>query len=96
MFGRRSNASFSKPKKKQYMNTTKFYTEDKFGLMINLRSMADHSMHGSGTRLVNTKDGVQLELERNASGSGNVNCNIYVISDAQMNILGRPLESVQY
>ena len=82
--------------KTQYMNATKFYTENKFGLMIDLRSMADHSMHGSGTRLVNTKDGVQLELERNASGSGNVNCHIYVISDAQMNILGRQLESVQY
>ena len=82
--------------KTQHMNATKFYTENKFGLMIDLRSMADHSMHGSGTRLVNTKDGVQLELERNASGSGNVNCHIYVISDAQMNILGRQLESVQY
>ena len=82
--------------KTQHMNVTKFYTEDKFGLMIDLRSMADHSMHGSGTRLVNTKDGVQLELERKASGSGNVNCHIYVISDAQMNILGRQLESVQY
>ena len=78
------------------MNATKSYTENKFGLMIDLRSMADHSMHGSGTRLVNTKDGVQLKLERNASGSGNVNCHIYVISDAQMNILGRQLESVQY
>ena len=88
---------FLKAKNKtQHMNATKFYTEDKFGLMIDLRSMADHSMHGSGTRLVNTKDGVQLELERNASGSGNVNCHIYVISDAQMNIIGRQLESVQY
>ena len=59
---------FLKAKNKtQHMNARKFYTEDKFGLMIDLRSMADHSMHGSGTRLVNTKDGVQLELERNAS-----------------------------
>ena len=88
---------FLKAKNKtQHMNATKFYTENKFGLMIDMRSMADHSMHGSGTRLVNTKDGVQLELERNASGSGNVNCNIYIISDAQMNIIGRQLESVQY
>ncbi|KAL9982942.1 hypothetical protein ACROYT_G005057 [Oculina patagonica] len=53
----------------QHMTLQKFYTEDKFGLLIDLRSMADHSMHGSGTRLVNTKDGVQLELERKASGS---------------------------
>ncbi|KAL9987391.1 hypothetical protein ACROYT_G001685 [Oculina patagonica] len=55
--------------KTQHMTLQKFYTEDKFGLLIDLRSMADHSMHGSGTRLVNTKDGVQLELERKASGS---------------------------
>ena len=88
---------FLKSKNKtQHMNATKSYTENKFGVMIDLRSMSDHSMHGSGTRLVNTKNGVQLELERNASGSGNVNCHIYVISDAQMNILGRQLESVQY
>ncbi|KAL9968165.1 hypothetical protein ACROYT_G026505 [Oculina patagonica] len=80
--------------KTQHMTLQKFYTEDKFGLLIDLRSMADHSMHGSGTRLVNTKDGVQLELERKASGSGNLNCHIYVISDAQINIIGRQLESV--
>ena len=90
---------FLKSKNKtQHMNATKFYADNKFGVMIDLRSMADHSMHGSGTRLVNTKDGVQLELERNVSGSGNdkVRCHIYVISDAQMNILKRQLESVQY
>ncbi|XP_078380161.1 uncharacterized protein LOC144663101 [Oculina patagonica] len=80
--------------KTQHMTLQKFYTEDKFGLLIDLRSMADHSMHGSGKRLVNTKDGVQLELERKTSGSGNLNCHIYVISDAQMNIIGRQLESV--
>ncbi|KAL9953603.1 hypothetical protein ACROYT_G041046 [Oculina patagonica] len=80
--------------KTQHMTLQKFYTEDKFGLLIDLRSMTDHSMHGSGKRLVNTKDGVQLELERKAGGSGNLNCHIYVISDAQMNIMGRQLESV--
>lgn len=82
--------------KTQRMNVEKFYTDDKFGLLIDLRSMADHAMHGSGTRLVNTKDGIQLELERTASGSGNVNCHVFVVSDSQMNIQGRQLESVQY
>ncbi|KAL9954596.1 hypothetical protein ACROYT_G042158 [Oculina patagonica] len=56
--------------KTQHMNATKFYTDNKFGLLIDLRSMADHAIHENGTRLVNTKDGVQLELERNASDSG--------------------------
>ena len=53
-------------------------------------------MHGSGTRIVNSSDGVQLEIERNANGSGVVNCHVFVISDAQFNIMGRQLESVQY
>ena len=82
--------------KTQHMNATKFYTRNKFGVMIDLRSKADHSMHGSGTRLVDSNEGVQLRLDRDASGSGNVNCHVYVISDAQMNIQRRQLESVQY
>ena len=78
------------------MNLTKFYTADKFGLLIDLRSISDQVMHGSGTRLVNSKDGVKLELERNASCSGVVNCHVFVISDLQMNIMGQQLDSVQY
>ena len=78
------------------MNLTKFYTADKFGLLIDLRSMADQAMHGSGTRLVSSKDGVQLELEQNASGSDEEKCHVFVISDSKMGILGQQLESVQY
>jgi len=82
--------------KTEHMNSTKFYTGDKFGLVIDMRSMADQSMHGSGKRLVNTTDGVQLEIERSAKGSGNVNCHVFVISDSQFNIMDRQLQSVQY
>jgi len=57
--------------------------------------MVDHDMHGSGKRLVNSTDGVQLEIERKGGGSGNVNCHIFVISDSQINIMDRQLESVQ-
>ena len=78
------------------MNVEMFYTDNKFYLPIDLRSMTDHAMHGSGTRLVNTKDGVQLELVRNASGSGNVNCHVFVIRYSQMNIMGQQLKSVQF
>jgi len=45
----------------------RFFT-NKFGLLIDLRSMADHAMHGSGTRLVNTKNwspaGIRNECKR--------------------------------
>ena len=78
------------------MNLTKYLTGNKFGLFIDLRSMADTTLHGNGQRLVNTQDGVQLEIERTASVSGNTNCHIFTISDSQMNIMEGQLESVQY
>ena len=34
------------------------------------------------------------KIQRTASGSGNLNCHIFLISDSQMNIQGRQLESV--
>ena len=90
---------FMKEKHKpQYMNMTKFYTDNKFGLLVDVRSMASQEIHGSGTRLVNTTDGVQLEIERKTSGSSGdvINCHVFVISDSQFNVMGRQLESVQY
>ena len=90
---------FMKEKHKpQFMNMKKFYTGNKFGLLIDLRSMASQEIHGSGTRLVNTTDGVQLEIERKTSGSSGdvINCHVFVISDSQFNVMGRQLESVQY
>ena len=88
---------FVKEKNKtEHMNMTKFYTDDKFGLVIDMRSMAAQSMHGSGTRIVNSTDGVQLEIERSAKGSGDVKYHVFVISDYQFNIMDRQLESVQF
>ena len=87
---------FANRKGKNNMTLTKSYTDNKFGLLIDLRSMDDNTIPGSGTRLVNTKDGVHLEIERKASGFGNLKCHVYTISDAQMNIMDRQLESVQH
>ena len=78
------------------MTLTKYLTANKFGLWIDLRSMADTTMHGNGQRLVNTQDGVQLAIEQTASGSGTTNCHIFTISDSQMNIISGQLDSVQY
>ena len=78
------------------MTLAKYLAGNKFGLWIDLRSMADTTLHGNGQRLVNTQDGVQLEIERTASGSGNTSCHIFTISDSQLNIIERQLDSVQY
>ena len=88
---------FMKEKEKpQFMTLRKFYTENKFGLLIDLRSMASQEMHGSGTRLVNTTDGVQLEIERDAKGSGTVNYHVFVIADSQFNIMNRQMQPLQF
>ena len=93
---RQASRFFMKQKHKpQHMTLQKFYAKDKFGLLIDLRSMASQEMHGSGTRLVNTTDGVQLEIKR-TTGKGPFNCHIFVISDAQFNIQNRQLDSVMY
>ena len=78
------------------MTLAKYLTASKFGLWINLRSMADTTMHGNGQRLVNTQDGVQLEIEQKASGSGTTNCYIFTVSDSQMNIMNQQLVAVQF
>ena len=53
------------------MTLAKYLTANKFGLWIDLRSMADTTMHANGQRLVNTQDGVQLEIEANSFRLGN-------------------------
>ena len=78
------------------MTLKKFYTDNKFGLLIDLCSMASQEMHGSSTRLVNTTDGVQLEICRHTKGSRTINCHVFIISDDRFNIMNRQLESVQY
>ena len=91
---RQASCFFMKQKHKpQHMTLQKFYAEDKFGLLIDPRSMASQEMHGSGTRLVNTTDGVHLEIKR-TTGKGPFNCHIFVISVAQFNVLNRQLNSV--
>jgi len=80
--------------KTKHMDATKFYTGDNFGLLIDMRTMADQEMHGSGKHLVNSTDGVQLEIERKAF-SADFNCHVFVIADQQFNIIDRQQESVQ-
>ena len=87
---------FSLEKGTSNMDHTKFYTDNKFKLPIDLRSMTDTTMRGSGIRLVNTKDSVFLEIERKTSGSGNLKCHVFTISDPKLKIMDRQFHSVQY
>ena len=73
------------------MNLEKYFTGGGFGLWVDLRSMRENELHGSGMRLVNTKDGVQLSSTRKAGVKGKC----HVLSDAQMNVVNKQLQSVK-
>ena len=79
-----------------YITITRHLAVNKFGFFLDLRSMAGTNMHGSGQRLVNSENGVQIANTRTTSGSGNVRCHIFSISDAQLNIMDRQLVDIQY
>jgi len=87
---------FVKEKNKmEHMDMTKFYTGDRLGLVIDMRSMVNREMHGSGMRIVNSTDGVQLEIERKTEGSGDMKCHVFVIADTQFNIMENQMVDVQ-
>ena len=53
-------------KEDSLINATYFFAGNRFALFIDLRSMKDNDLHGSELRLVNTKDRVQLKINRKA------------------------------
>ena len=75
------------------MNATDFYAGDRFCLLIDLRSTRDNNLRGSGLKRGDTKEGVQLAINRKAAVSGNVKYHIFILSDAQLNIVNNELES---
>ena len=76
------------------INQVDYYTKDKYALWLDLRTTEDNSLHGSGKKLQNTKDGIQLFM-RLKKGTG-YKMHVYIISDAQLNISNSQLDSVQY
>ena len=65
--------------KDQFMTVEKFY-KDKFALVIDLRSHEKVNKTAHGKKIVNTQNGVLLEIKKKAH-TGNINCNIFVVSD---------------
>ena len=61
------------------MTVAKFY-KDKFALVIDLRSHEEVNKTAHGKKIVNTQNGILLEIKKKAH-TGNINCNIFVVSD---------------
>ena len=70
----------------------KYYARNNFGLWIDLRTTEDNSLHGSGRKLQNTKDGIQISFNKD---NKEYSMHVFVVSDAQLNIQNCQLVSVQ-
>ena len=73
------------------------YLVDKYGLFLDMRSNDDNQVHGSGRRIENASEGITLQLEKKkAEAAGELNCYIYIIMDAQLNIENGRFHSAIY
>ena len=68
----------------------------KYCLWIDFRRGTDNVLHGSGTSLQNTSYGVTLHIEKAADGKVPIKCYVYLVQDAQLNIVNGRFQSVDY
>jgi hypothetical protein len=77
----------------EFISISKFFING-FALVIDLRSTQDDTT-GGGKKIVNTQSGVLLEIKKRVT-TADVQCNIFVVSDALLNFANRDLSSIQY
>ena len=78
----------------EFMTPEKFY-KDKFALVIDLRSNEELDKTGHRKKIVNTQNGILLEIKKTAH-TGNIHCYIFVVSDRLVNFQNNDLQSIQY
>jgi len=62
------------------------YFQNQYGLWLDFRTTDDQTLHGSGRRIENASEGITLQLDKTAQTAGTLNCYIYLLMDAQLNI----------
>ena len=77
------------------INIVSHYT-DKYALWFDFRIIDDNRLHGSGRRLENTSEGVQLHLTKEAGSRGKLSCYLHIFQDAQINFSDAQFLNVVY
>ena len=77
------------------INIASYYT-DKYALWSDFRTIDDNRLHGSGRRLENTSEGIQLQITKKAESGGKLSCYLYIFQDAQINISDAQYLNVVY
>ena len=72
------------------------YYTDKYALWLDLRTIDNNRLHGSGRRLENTSEGIRLQITKKAESGGKLSCYLYIFQDAQINISDAQFLNVVY
>jgi len=72
------------------------YFRSRYALWLDFRSSDDRKLHGSGRRVENASEGVTLQLDKTVQAAGPLNCYVYLLMDAQLNIGDGRLISVMF
>ena len=67
------------------VNIASYYTNN-YALWLDLRTIDDNRLHGSGRQLENTSEGIQLQITKKAESAGKLSCYLYIFQDVQINI----------
>jgi len=62
------------------------YFVSRYALWLDFRSSDDQKLHGSGRRVQNASEEVMLQLDKTTKPAGPLNCYLYLLMDAQLNI----------
>ena len=93
-FYEEANRLFNQDTKDQFMTLEKFF-KDKFALLIDLRAHVDKSVMANGREIINTQNGILLEIKKTAH-TGILKCSLFVVSDALVKFVNNDLQSIGY
>lgn len=62
------------------------YLTSKYALWLDLRTTDDDQLHGSGRRIENASEGLTIQVQKEADGTGPVTAYLYLVMDAQLNL----------
>lgn len=85
---------FADPLRTPFVSRRKFYV-DKFACVIDMRTVNDEKVSGSGRKLIGTQAGVLLEIEKEAT-TANLSCHVFVVSDGIVNVVENALQGLEY
>ena len=72
------------------------YLVNKYALWLDFRMTDENELHGTGRRIENASEGITLQIEKKVESAGALNAYIYLIMDAQLNILNGAYISAVY